>query len=754
MVAIDFPASPTPGQSFPNAGVVWTWDGVKWTALGNNLVLGDAPADGQLYGRKQITGNMSWAVAAAGLSDAPGGTIFYGRKGNIWVQPSHTDISDWTATLAPYALSTSVPVATAVTPLMDGTAAVGTAPTWARGDHKHPTDTSRYAATNPSGYISDAPNNTNLYGRQGAAWAVFTPGVSEPPDDGTTYGRMTGSWAGVLPLSGGVMGGNITFNLGAGVASGIFGAAPNGNSRWAVNWIDGSAESGSNTGSNFSIQRYSDTGSVLGTPLSIERSSGLVSVAVDPVNPSNVATKHYVDAFGSGFLPISGGTLSGNLAIAPGGGNWAALTLAIPTSGLGTVVQSTVANKARWAMSFGDGTAESGSNVGSNWSLQHYNDAGVTLGAALSINRASGAASFQSSLSATTTLSLTESSAGSNAYVGYFAAGGTRRGYTGLVNGVMVMNSDQYGTSIQLGSSVSIAGNVSAPNTISYGALSGGAITCSTINTQGNGINCGGITNTGSTTSAITYPSYPAGPDWYFQCTGGYKYQFMAAGWYDYYQMSTGLRGWVGSNATLMTLNGSGTLNLGGHLQFNGGTGIQCNWVGGNFVRFGWNGSLRAAVDQTDLGNILVSVQGVQMSSISVNGNGYCYAWYGGTAATQFHWQIIWGLTLLDVQDADDDALEVINSLRVKRIAFTEDSPKAVNQVRNRRFALLSDDLKLSFRDAAPDEADMTGISKDAKDSEIPKNNPTDMKSDTVIAALVKAVQQLSARVAQLEAQL
>jgi hypothetical protein len=43
---------------------------------------------------------------------------------------------------------------TITTPLMDGAAAIGTLTTYARPDHVHPTDTSRYAATNPSGFIS------------------------------------------------------------------------------------------------------------------------------------------------------------------------------------------------------------------------------------------------------------------------------------------------------------------------------------------------------------------------------------------------------------------------------------------------------------------------------------------------------------------------------------------------------------------------------------------------------------------------
>ena len=43
-------------------------------------------------------------------------------------------------------------LSSAAAPIMDGSAAAGVSSTWSRGDHVHPSDTSRYAATNPAGY--------------------------------------------------------------------------------------------------------------------------------------------------------------------------------------------------------------------------------------------------------------------------------------------------------------------------------------------------------------------------------------------------------------------------------------------------------------------------------------------------------------------------------------------------------------------------------------------------------------------------
>ena len=67
-----------------------------------------------------------------------------------------------TSSLAPYALTASLPVASTTTPVIDGTATAGVAAAFARGDHVHPTDTSRYAASNPSGFQTAANVTSSL----------------------------------------------------------------------------------------------------------------------------------------------------------------------------------------------------------------------------------------------------------------------------------------------------------------------------------------------------------------------------------------------------------------------------------------------------------------------------------------------------------------------------------------------------------------------------------------------------------------
>ena len=146
MAAIDFPSNPNSGDQFVVGTITWTYDGAKWTAYPGVLSVPDAPSDGQLYGRKLVASTMSWTPVGSGDTDAPIDNSLYGRKNRGWIHPTHLDITDWAATLAPYALTANVPGATSTLPKMDGTATTGSeVATFARGDHVHPSDTSRLA---------------------------------------------------------------------------------------------------------------------------------------------------------------------------------------------------------------------------------------------------------------------------------------------------------------------------------------------------------------------------------------------------------------------------------------------------------------------------------------------------------------------------------------------------------------------------------------------------------------------------------
>ena len=183
--------------SFPGglAGQYLQTDGagnMSWqTPAGGGGGIPDAPSDGNYYSRH----NAGWAVAPTGIADAANDGTLYARKSAGWAHVTHTDITDWTATLAPYALVTSVPLASTTTPAMNGTAAVGTGTTWARADHVHPTDTTRYSASNPSGYQTAAQVTTSLASYLPLAGGTLTGslGVQGPVD--LRVGTLTQSGA-------------------------------------------------------------------------------------------------------------------------------------------------------------------------------------------------------------------------------------------------------------------------------------------------------------------------------------------------------------------------------------------------------------------------------------------------------------------------------------------------------------------------------------------------------------------------------
>jgi hypothetical protein len=95
------------------------------------------PTDTSRYAASNPAGYVDHAGAAAA---APVQSVA-GRPGAVTL--THTDITDWTATLQPYALSTTVPLPSSTVPKVAGTAATGIETNWSRGDHVHPVDNSR-----------------------------------------------------------------------------------------------------------------------------------------------------------------------------------------------------------------------------------------------------------------------------------------------------------------------------------------------------------------------------------------------------------------------------------------------------------------------------------------------------------------------------------------------------------------------------------------------------------------------------------
>jgi len=195
-----------------------------------------------------------------------------------------------------------------------------------------------------------------------------------------------------LPLIGGTLTGNLNVVPAAGAAQ-LTVAAPAGQTtaislqapsgqfreivggsataaRWAVVLGDGAAETGSNAGANFAIQRFSDAGAYIDQPLSINRANGVTLIA--PASGTNA------------LLQLTGtGAASAQINMSRAAGQSAQ----IPAMSSGSL---------RWNLVIADGGAETGGNAGSNFSLLRYSDAGAYIDIPLNINRASGSTTLTS----------------------------------------------------------------------------------------------------------------------------------------------------------------------------------------------------------------------------------------------------------------------------------------------------------------------------------------------------------------------
>ena len=86
----------------------------------------------------------------------------------------------------------SVPTDYTSNPEMDGTASAGTSTSWAKGDHVHPTDTSRASATDLTSHTSNTNNPHSVTATQVGLGSVVNTGDSDTPVSGGTTKFTTG----------------------------------------------------------------------------------------------------------------------------------------------------------------------------------------------------------------------------------------------------------------------------------------------------------------------------------------------------------------------------------------------------------------------------------------------------------------------------------------------------------------------------------------------------------------------------------
>jgi Chaperone of endosialidase len=194
--------------------------------------------------------------------------------------------------------------------------------------------------------------------------------------------------------------------------------------RWMMYLGDGTAEAGGNTGCDFAIECYSDTtrmdaatgqlvsddpeGKVqYARPFSIIRSSYEVQVAYDLTVGNNltVAGKAALDADMGirGTIYATGGGLSvtdSSLDYAGLGSRVVLSTTPAYGEGVSTnAISGQFADtNAGWTILIPDSTPRTGGNVGANFSIKAYDDAGSLMPAALTIDRATSDTTFTGNL--------------------------------------------------------------------------------------------------------------------------------------------------------------------------------------------------------------------------------------------------------------------------------------------------------------------------------------------------------------------
>lgn len=145
------------------AGTNFAWDGTTWDALGGSVDLSGYVPTSRTVNGKALSSNIS--LSASDVSALPSNTYIPTKTSDL------TNDSD-------FITSEDIPEGAApstTTPKMDGTAAVGTETKFARGDHRHPTDTSRQAAITSSSKLSadlieDGTTNKTVTSTEKSTW--------------------------------------------------------------------------------------------------------------------------------------------------------------------------------------------------------------------------------------------------------------------------------------------------------------------------------------------------------------------------------------------------------------------------------------------------------------------------------------------------------------------------------------------------------------------------------------------------------
>lgn len=396
----------TPTGVIPASGVTFTpTGGVSSTNVQGALVeldaekLSDAPSDGATYGRR----NGGWTSTS---SPTIGWDAVTGKPATFPPSPHvhpTSEITGLDAALADRATDAELAAEVSARTSADTTLQTNInteATTRANADTALASaDTALdgrldvVEAALP-GKVNEAPNDGKQYARKSLAWAEIVGGATISPtppvspvaqqlwwdsDTGRLYiyynDGNTSQWVqlnavpgydGLVQKAGDKMTGDLEIEKASpgilldkqasGQTSGIYGQLA-GVHRWRLALGDGQADA-ANAGSDFTLRRYDDAGVQIDEPVRVTRIDGSMKLAA-------------------------------TLTVAPASGA-AAIQLNKPASGQNNYIIGQMGGNNRWALRFGDSTAEAGANSGSDLSLNRYSDAGSTIDTVLTIKRSTG----------------------------------------------------------------------------------------------------------------------------------------------------------------------------------------------------------------------------------------------------------------------------------------------------------------------------------------------------------------------------
>jgi Chaperone of endosialidase/Collagen triple helix repeat (20 copies) len=211
------------GAPGPAGPTVISVDAGNAARLGSdNYIYVPAAAAGGVVTWNNRAGNVS--LLAADVSGVGGALLASPAFTGTPTAPTSI-VGDNTTKIATTAfVQSSLPVPSSTTPVMDGVASAGSATTWSRGDHVHPTDTTRAPINSPTftGTVT-IPAGASIAGYATTA-SVPVSSTALPLMDGTATAGTSASWSrgdhvhptdtSLLPKTGGTLTGALTLSAG------------------------------------------------------------------------------------------------------------------------------------------------------------------------------------------------------------------------------------------------------------------------------------------------------------------------------------------------------------------------------------------------------------------------------------------------------------------------------------------------------------------------------------------------------------